>query len=87
MGWQFRRSFRLGPGVRLNLGKRNASVSFGVKGAHYTTGTRGRRVTIGLPGTGLYYTQKVAGRPGRALVIVTLIILVAFIVLVALLGR
>jgi hypothetical protein len=86
MGWQFRRSFRLGPGVRLNLGKRSASVSFGVRGAHYTTGTRGRRVTVGLPGTGLYYTQKVNSRPGRALALAALV-LVGCIGLVALVAR
>ena len=87
MGWQFRRSFRLGPGVRLNLGKKSASVSFGVKGAHYTTGTRGRRVTVGLPGTGLYFTQKVQRRPGRTLATMGLILLVALITLRALIGR
>lgn len=39
-------------------------MSFGVRGAHYTVGPRGRRVTVGLPGTGLYYTQH--ERVGRA---------------------
>jgi hypothetical protein len=86
MGWQFRRSLRLGPGVRLSLGKKSASVSFGVKGARYTTGTRGRRVTVGLPGTGLYYTQKMNSRPGRALTIAG-IILVGCFILLALLAR
>jgi hypothetical protein len=58
MGWGFRRSFKLAPGVRVNLGKKSASLSFGVRGARYTTGTMGRQVTVGLPGTGLYYTKK-----------------------------
>lgn len=31
-------------------------MSAGVRGAHYTIGPRGRRATVGLPGTGLSYT-------------------------------
>jgi hypothetical protein len=59
MGFRFRRSWGVIPGVRLNLGLKSGSVSFGVRGLHYTVGTRGSRVTLGLPGTGLYWTQKV----------------------------
>ena len=55
---RFRRSFRLLPGVRLNLGKRSTSVSLGVRGAHVTLGgPQGTRTTVGLPGTGLSYTE------------------------------
>lgn len=39
-------------------------MSFGGRGAHYTVGPRGRRVTVGIPGTGLYYTQ--TDRTGRS---------------------
>lgn len=57
MGWRFRRSLRLGRGLRLNLGKRSASVSLGGRGLHTTFGgPQGRRTTIGLPGSGLSYT-------------------------------
>jgi hypothetical protein len=56
--FHFRRSFRLLPGVRINLGKRSTSVSVGVGGAHVTFGgPQGTRTTVGLPGTGLSYTE------------------------------
>lgn len=57
MSLRFRRSLRLLPGVRLNLGKRGASVSVGVRGAHVTVGRTGTRTTVGIPGTGLSYTE------------------------------
>ena len=56
--FRFRRSFRLLPGVRINLGKRSASVSLGGRGAHVTyDGPQGTRTTVGLPGSGLSYTE------------------------------
>ena len=46
------------PGVRWNLGKRSSSLSFGGKGFHYTVGgPRGGRTTVGIPSTGLSYTE------------------------------
>jgi Protein of unknown function (DUF4236) len=67
MGWRFRRSWRVVPGVRFNFGLKSASVSFGPRGLHYTVGTRGSRVTAGIPGTGLFWTQNLSGatRPQR----------------------
>jgi hypothetical protein len=64
MGFRFRRSWGVLPGVRLNLGLKSGSVSFGVRGLHYTVGTKGQRVTAGLPDTGLYWTQKINSQPG-----------------------
>ena len=56
--FRFHRSFRLMPGVRLNLGKRSASVSVGMRGAHVTLGgPQGTRTTVGLPGSGLSNTE------------------------------
>jgi Protein of unknown function (DUF4236)/Putative peptidoglycan binding domain len=57
VGFRFRRSLKLIPGVRLNLSGRGASVSLGVRGFHYTIGSKGARVTAGIPGTGLSWTQ------------------------------
>jgi hypothetical protein len=57
--FRFRRSFGLLPGLRLNIGKRSASLSVGVRGAHVTFGKSGARTTVGLPGTGLSYTEVV----------------------------
>lgn len=55
--FRFRRSIKILPGVRWNIGKKSSSFSIGVKGAHFTTGTRGTRTTVGIPGTGLSYTE------------------------------
>ncbi len=66
MGLRFRRSWGVFPGVRLNLGLKSGSVSFGVRGLHYTVGTRGSQVTAGLPGTGLFWTQKIKSPFGNA---------------------
>ena len=56
--FRFRRSMSIIPGVRLNFGKRGASVSLGPRGAKMTIGPTGTRVTAGLPGTGISYTEK-----------------------------
>jgi hypothetical protein len=63
MGFRFRRSWGVIPGVRFNLGLRGGSVSFGTRGLHYTVGTSGSRITVGLPGTGLFWTQKLRSPP------------------------
>ena len=57
MGFRFRRSIGILPGVRLNLSRSGPSVSIGARGFHYTVGSKGSRVTAGLPGTGLSWTQ------------------------------
>lgn len=58
MGFRFRRSVRLFPGVRLNVsGKSGLSASFGTRGAWLTVGRRGTRATMGIPGTGISYTR------------------------------
>ena len=64
MGLRFRRSFKIAPGVRVNLNKKSASVSFGPKGLKHTVSTTGKsHTTVGVPGTGLSYTTS-GGRPG-----------------------
>ena len=57
MGFRFRRSIKLLPGVRINLGKTGVTVSAGVRGAHVTVGAKGTRTTVGVPGTGVSFTQ------------------------------
>jgi hypothetical protein len=56
MGFRFRRSIRILPGLRLNIGKRGVSASVGGRGAHITVGHGKVRETVGIPGTGLSYT-------------------------------
>lgn len=57
MGFGFRKSFKVAPGVRINTGKRGASVSIGGKGLTTNISKRGTRTTASLPGTGLSYTS------------------------------
>jgi hypothetical protein len=63
MGFRFRRSIKVLPGVRVNFGKRGVSTSIGVRGAHVTFGKTGTRTTVGLPGSGLSYTHLEKPRP------------------------
>lgn len=56
MALRFRRSFKIVPGVRLNLSGKGASVSLGSRGFHYTIGQQGTRTTVGLPGSGVSWT-------------------------------
>ena len=57
MGFRFRRSIKILPGIRLSFGKRGISTSIGVRGAHVTFGKSGTRTTVGLPGSGLSFTH------------------------------
>ena len=67
MGFRFRQSIKIAPGLRLNLGLKGISVSFGGRGLTYTVGRNGERVTAGIPGTGLSYTTKLSSSPaGKA---------------------
>jgi tetratricopeptide (TPR) repeat protein len=60
--FRFRRSIKLGPGVRLNLGKTGLGVSFGVRGARRSFHTSGRQTaSVGIPGSGLGYVQTSSG--------------------------
>jgi hypothetical protein len=53
--FRFRRSIKILPGVRWNIGKKSTSLSVGPRGAHITMGTAGTRTSVGIPGTGLSY--------------------------------
>jgi len=47
----FRKSFRILPGVKVNVNRRSISLTLGRKGAHRTWSTTGRRTTSAdLPG-------------------------------------
>ena len=65
MGFRFRKSVKIAPGVRLNIGKKSVGISAGVKGARVSVNSSGRKTTtVGLPGTGLSYSksEKIGGR-------------------------
>ncbi|PNP98510.1 DUF4236 domain-containing protein [Moraxella sp. RCAD0137] len=58
MGFRFKKSFKIIPGVKLNVSKKGlSSVSLGGKGASMNFGKKGRRTTVGIPGTGMSYTS------------------------------
>ncbi|WP_286866441.1 DUF4236 domain-containing protein [Herbaspirillum sp. UBA812] len=59
MGWGFRKSIKIAPGIRVNLSKKGVSTSFGGKG--FTYNTRGR-VTASIPGTGIRFSQNLNRR-------------------------
>ena len=49
---------RVLPGVTMNISKRGvSSFSFGQRGMHYTVGRKSQRVTVGIPGSGLFLTD------------------------------
>lgn len=58
MGFRFFRRLHICPGLSVNLSRSGPSFSVGVRGAHVTVGRRGVTRTIGLPGTGLFYTSR-----------------------------
>lgn len=65
MGFRFRRSVKLFPGVRLNFSMSGVSVSVGVPGATVNLSQRGNTLTLGLPGTGVSYRHNLSGRPSH----------------------
>jgi hypothetical protein len=49
MPLRFYRRVRLIPGIRLNASRGGVSLSMGHRGAWFTVGPRGRRVSVGWP--------------------------------------
>lgn len=58
MSFRFRRTIKIAPGVRLNLGKSGASVSIGTRGASITVGKSGVYGNVGIPCTGMSWRTK-----------------------------
>jgi len=56
--FRFFKRVKVLPGVTMNLSKSGPSFSVGVRGAHMTMGRRGVRRTVGIPGTGVFYTSR-----------------------------
>ncbi|XEI31260.1 DUF4236 domain-containing protein [Aeromonas veronii] len=63
MGFRFRKSIKILPGVRLNLSNGSPSLSVGRRGASITFGSRGTYANLGLPGTGLSYRTRLDRPP------------------------
>src|SRR6266849_350746 len=67
MGFRFRRTLRLAPGIRVNLSKTGASLSLGRLGATLNFSGWGTKATVGLPGSGLGYSTMLHPGPPTAL--------------------
>lgn len=61
MALRFRKSFKLAPGIRMNLNGSGASWSMGPRGATIGIGKRGTYLNSGIPGTGLSARQRIGG--------------------------
>ena len=59
MGFRFSRRISLFKGLRLNLSKSGTSVSVGGRGGWLTFGKKGTRATVGIPGTGMSWSEKI----------------------------
>jgi hypothetical protein len=90
MGFRFRKSVRLIPGVRLNFSRSGPSVTVGGRGLSTNYSKRGSRSTVSLPGTGLSYTTSHTSLPpgstspigSIAKIILWLIIVIALLVII-----
>ena len=63
MGFRFRKSIKIAPGVKLNFNKKSTGITFGGKGVHYTINSKGKRTaSIGIPGTGISFSESFGGK-------------------------
>lgn len=67
MAWRFRKSFKVAPGLRVNISKKGIGASIGVKGARFGISPSGRAYTsASIPGTGLYAISYAGGSASRS---------------------
>jgi len=57
MGWSFRKSLKIAPGVRVTLSRRGASASAGPKGAKVSVNTR-REKRVSLSRFGAFWRKR-----------------------------
>lgn len=62
--FRFFRRKQIFPGLSINLSASGPSLSLGVRGAHVTFGQRGVRRTVGIPGSGIYWTSSTGYHSG-----------------------
>jgi hypothetical protein len=87
MGFRFRRSVRIAPGLRLNLAKTGASLSVGRPGATLNLREQGIKATVGLPGSGLSYSTRLSQSLRGAATLRTVVrVIVGFALVAAVLG-
>jgi Protein of unknown function (DUF4236) len=54
---RFYRRVKVIPGVSVNFSRSGPSLSLGIRGAHVTFGHGRVTRTVGIPGTGIFYTH------------------------------
>lgn len=63
MGLRFRKSIKIAPGVKVNIGKKSVGMSVGGKYGGISMNSRtGTRARVSAPGTGLSYTTSLDGK-------------------------
>lgn len=66
MTLRFQKRITLIPGVRLNIGKKEASLSFGPGGASINIGKNGIFTNIGIPGSGFSFRNRLNSNNGKS---------------------
>ena len=67
MGFNFRKSLKIAPGVKLNVTKKGiSSLSVGKNGARVNIGKKGTKTTVGIPGSGLSYSKTHKSKEGNS---------------------
>ena len=61
MSWRFRKTFKVIPGVKLNLNARGLSATLGASPLSVNVGPRGVYRNISIPGTGIWDRQRIGG--------------------------
>ena len=62
VGFRFRKSIKVAPGVRFTVSKSGFGASFGKPGARYSVHSSGRRTkSLGIPGTGVSWVETTSG--------------------------
>src|SRR2546422_4153670 len=59
MGWRFRKSFKLLPGIRLNVSRSGVSATIGASPFSLNVGPRGVYSNLNLPGSGITFRERI----------------------------
>ena len=97
MGWRFRKSVKILPGVRLNFGKGGfTSTTLGGRWFKTNVGGRGVKHTLSVPGTGVSYqtdtghaapaVREAGSRPDGGRWLLVLLAVLLALVLLAVIG-
>ena len=62
MAFRFRKSFKIAPGIRVNIGKKGlSSIGMGPRGASVSMGRQGTHANVGISGTGISFRHRLDG--------------------------